>query len=82
MHGPATSSNLGRSWRSAGRRAGQSRFDAAILHTQARSALTGLGWKPAIAHAAVDGAAAALGLEVTLEQLIVESLRRCPVSKT
>jgi hypothetical protein len=66
----------------AARAPSRSRFEAAILHTQARSALTGLGWKPAIAHAAVDAAAAALGLEVTLERLIFESLRRCPVSKT
>jgi hypothetical protein len=29
-----------------------SKLDAAILRTQAKTALTGLGWKPAIAHAA------------------------------
>jgi Holliday junction resolvasome RuvABC DNA-binding subunit len=57
------------------------RLDAAILHTQAKAALTGLGWKPALAHAAVDAAAAAQGPDVTLERLIFEALRRCPVPK-
>ena len=55
--------------------------DAAILHTQAKAALTGLGWKPAIAHAAVAAAAAVQDAEVTLERLIFESLRRCPAPK-
>jgi len=57
------------------------KLDVAILHTQAKSALTGLGWKPAIAHAAVAAAAAVQGAEVTLERLIFESLRRCPAPK-
>jgi hypothetical protein len=56
-------------------------LDAAILGTQARAALTGLGWKPAVARAAVEAAAAALGPEMTLERLIFESLRRCPVPR-
>jgi HNH endonuclease/Holliday junction resolvase RuvA-like protein len=58
-----------------------SKLDAAILCTQARAALTGLGWKPAIAHAAVDAAAAAQGTGMTLERLIFESLRRCPAPR-
>lgn len=58
-----------------------SKLDAAILCTQARAALTGLGWKPAIAHAAVDAAVAAKGAEMTLERLIFESLRRCPAPR-
>ena len=57
------------------------KLDAAILRTQVRAALTGPGWKPAIAHAAVDAAMAAQGAETTLERLIFESLRRCPASK-
>jgi len=57
------------------------RLDAAILHTQAKSALIALGWKPAIAAATVAAAAAAQGAEVTLERLIFESLRRCPAPK-
>jgi hypothetical protein len=32
------------------------KLDTAILRTQARAALTGLGWKPVIAHAAVEAA--------------------------
>jgi hypothetical protein len=40
--------------------------------------LTGLGWKPAIANAAVTAAVAALDAEATLERLIFESLRRYP----
>jgi hypothetical protein len=59
-----------------------SKLDAAILRTQAKAALTGLGWKPPIAHAAVAAAmAAADGVDVTLERLIFESLRRCPTHK-
>jgi hypothetical protein len=54
------------------------KLDAEILRTQAKAALTGLGWKPAIAHAAVASAAAAQVADVTLERLIFESLRRCP----
>jgi hypothetical protein len=59
-----------------------SRLDAAILRTQAKAALTSLGWKPAIAHTAVAAAAAAHGSELTLERLIFESLRRCPAPRT
>jgi hypothetical protein len=35
---------------------GPSKLDAATLRTQAKAALTGLGWKPAIAHAAMPDA--------------------------
>ena len=65
----------------AGRVRDASKLDAAILRRQAKAALTGLGWKPAIAHAAVAAAAAAQGDEVMLEQLIFEALRRCPTPK-
>jgi len=69
---------VGKAWHPRGRR-----LDAAILRTQAKAALIGLGWNPAIAHAAVAAAAAAAAaaaqdVEVTLERLIFESLRRCP----
>lgn len=57
---------------------GARKLDAAILRTQAKAALTGLGWKPAIAHAAVAAAAEAQGDAATLERLIFEALRRCP----
>jgi hypothetical protein len=58
-----------------------SKLDVAILRTQACAALAGLGWKSAIAHAAVDAAIGAEGPDVTLQRLIFESLRRCPVSR-
>ena len=54
------------------------KLDAMIIRTQAKEALIGLGWKPAIAQTAVSAAVAALGVETTLELLIFESLRRCP----
>ena len=54
------------------------KLDSAIVRTQAKEALVGLGWKPAIAQAAVSAASAALGTEATLERLIFEALRQCP----
>jgi hypothetical protein len=54
-----------------------SRTSAAVLRTQAKAALIGLGWRPGVAHAAV-AAAATQGTDMTLERLIFESLRRCP----
>jgi len=57
-------------------------LDTAILRTQAKAALTGLGWKPAIACSAIAAALAATdGDAVTLEQLTLESPRRCPVPR-
>ena len=53
------------------------KLDAAIVRTQAKEALVGLGWKPAIAQAAVTAAYAALGAEAPLDRLIFEALRRC-----
>jgi hypothetical protein len=58
-----------------------SKLDGAIVRTQAKAALIGLGWKPTIAHAAVAAAAAVLGTELVLERLIVEALQRCPVPR-
>jgi hypothetical protein len=52
-------------------------LETAIVRTQAKDALIGLGWRPAIAQAAVAAAFATLGAEVTLERLIFEALRRC-----
>ncbi|HSR96945.1 MAG TPA: HNH endonuclease [Kofleriaceae bacterium] len=57
------------------------RLDLAVLRVEAKAALAQLGWKPAIVHTAVAGAIAALGTDVTLERLIFESLRRCPVPR-
>jgi hypothetical protein len=56
-----------------------SRFEQVALRTEARDALVGLGWKPAIAASAVDEALAAGHGDAPLEQLIREALRRCPV---
>jgi hypothetical protein len=58
---------------------GVSKLEVAIIRTQAKEALVGLGWKTAVAGAAVTAAAAGLGSEVTLERLIFEALRRCPM---
>jgi len=58
-----------------------SKLDAAVLRAQTKDALVGLGWKPAIAYAAVAAALTAIGPEMTLEQLIFEALRQCPGSK-
>jgi len=55
-----------------------SRLETTVLRTQAKQALVGLGWKPAIAVPAVADASAVLGAQATLEQLIFEALRRCP----
>ena len=54
------------------------RLDGAILRTQAKQALIGRGWKPAVAAAAVLAAAASSGACTSLEELIAEALRRCP----
>lgn len=50
---------------------------SSVFPSQAKAALVSLGWKPAIACAAVDGACADLTTP-TLEALIREALRRCP----
>jgi Holliday junction resolvasome RuvABC DNA-binding subunit len=53
------------------------KLDATIVRTQTKAALVHLGWKPAIAQAAVAAAWAALGAEAPLERLLFEALRRC-----
>ncbi|HEU5212686.1 MAG TPA: hypothetical protein VFU10_07950 [Gaiellaceae bacterium] len=58
-----------------------SRLAATTLQSQAKAALTSLGWKSPIAHAAVIAAVGAMGTDVTLEQLIFEALRRCLAPK-
>jgi hypothetical protein len=57
---------------------GPSRFDHAAMRAQARDALVAAGWKSSIATAAVDEARAA-GQISSLEALIREALRRCPL---
>lgn len=57
---------------------GPSKLDMAVLRAQTKQALVGMGWKAAIAEAAIAEALAALGPAVPLERLIFEALRRCP----
>jgi hypothetical protein len=53
------------------------KLEAAVLRAQAKEALVGLGWKPAIANAAAAASVAALGTATTLDRLIFDALRRC-----
>ncbi len=53
-------------------------LDAAVVRTQARDALVGLGWKSGIARTAVDEACPHVGTAAEVEVLIREALRRCP----
>lgn len=54
------------------------RLRAAVCREEVKSALLGLGWKPAVARAALAGALAALEMNATFDQLLREALRRCP----
>jgi Holliday junction resolvasome RuvABC DNA-binding subunit len=58
--------------------ASATKLQLATLRTQAKQALVGLGWKPAIAIPAVDAALVGQRAELTLEQVVHEALRRCP----
>ena len=58
-----------------------SKLDATTVQIQAKAALTSLGWKSPIAHAAVTAAVGAMGNDLTLERLIFEALRRCQAPK-
>ena len=61
-----------------GARGAATKLDDAVMRTQARDALVGLGWKPGIARAAVDEACAHVSAGGALEVVIREALRRCP----
>ena len=54
-----------------------SQLAIATMRVEARSALVKLGYTPSIASAAVQAAYAPVGVEVTLERLVREALRRC-----
>jgi hypothetical protein len=58
------------------------KFDEAVVRAQARDALVRLGWKQAIARSAVDNAMSHVGSTATLEVVIREALRRCPMPRT
>jgi hypothetical protein len=60
---------------------GTGNLDAAILHAQTKDALASLGWTPSIATAAVAAAAEHCGAGASIEQLIREALRRCPLPR-
>ena len=53
------------------------KFADAQAKTMAQLALKQLGWKPSIAKAAVDEAIDHVGLDVPVEELIREALKRC-----
>lgn len=55
-----------------------SRLDVAMLRTRAKAALVGMGWSSAIAAAAVTTAITETDT-TTIERLVFESLRRCPI---
>jgi hypothetical protein len=54
------------------------RLDLSIVRAQAKDALVGLGWSPAISRAAIDAAISALGTAAELRAVIREALRQCP----
>jgi len=62
----------------AGTKVRHSRFGTVVIQTQARDALVGLGWRPGIARTAVEEACAHVGVDITIDVLIREALRRCP----
>lgn len=63
-------------------RRGASKLDAAVARAEARDALVGLGWRPAIAGGAVAAACERVGIGAPLEMLIREALRCCPTGAT
>jgi hypothetical protein len=59
-----------------------SKLDDVIVRTEARDALVGMGWKLAIARAAVDAAASHVGRDAPLDVWVREALRRCPMPRS
>jgi hypothetical protein len=62
----------------------RSSLGISILTTQARDALVGMGWKPAVARAAVEAAWSHVGQNAScaLDALIRAALRACPKPMT
>ena len=60
----------------------RSSLAAAIHRVEARAALVGMGWKSAIASAAVDQAIAHVGVGAELGEVIRAALRCCPRART
>jgi len=59
-------------------RQADSAADSVVMRAQARDALVGLGWKGAIARAAVEEACAHVDGGAPIDVVIREALRRCP----
>jgi Holliday junction resolvase RuvA-like protein len=59
-----------------------SKLDGAVARVEARTALVGMGWKPAIARTALDAAASHVGPDAPLEVWVREALRHCPLPRT
>jgi len=59
-----------------------SSLDHAIARVEARTALVTMGWKPAIARAALDAAASHVGPDAPLEVWVRTALRHCPLPRT
>ena len=60
---------------------GRDRFAEAAIVVQARQAMKTLGWSPTIARDAIEQARAHVGANASLETLLREALRRCPVPR-
>jgi HNH endonuclease/Domain of unknown function (DUF222)/RuvA, C-terminal domain len=58
------------------------KLDDAVARVEARAALVGMGWKPAIARAALDAAASHVGRDAPLEVWVREALRHCPLPRS
>jgi uncharacterized protein DUF222/Holliday junction resolvase RuvA-like protein/HNH endonuclease len=59
-----------------------SKLEDAIVREETRLALVGMGWKPAIARAAIEAAASRVGRNAPLETWVREALRKCPKPRT
>ena len=57
---------------------GSAKLDAAMVVADAKSALRNMGWEPKVVRHVVAAAVLTLGAKATLEQVVVEALRRCP----
>jgi hypothetical protein len=56
-----------------------SKLEIATTRAQARDALVKLGWTSAVARAAVEAASACVGADASVEVLLREAVRRCPL---
>jgi len=59
-----------------------SKLDNAVVREEARIALVGMGWKPAIARGAIETAASQVGRGASLEAWVREALRHCPLPRS